>query len=78
MLGSLGTFTMLMCRIFPFVNEEKASFAISYRSEDKLPGLYHLKCFMATSRMFIGGGSRYLSFPVYRCRVPWIQKLASI
>ena len=32
--------------------------------------------------MFIGGnsqkGSRYLSFPVYRCRVPWIQKLNSI
>ena len=29
--------------------------------------------------MFIGGnsqkGSRYLSFPVYRCRVPWIQNL---
>ena len=28
--------------------------------------------------MFIGGGSRYLSFLVYRCRVPWIQKLTSI
>ena len=28
--------------------------------------------------MFIGGGSRYLSFPVYRCRVPWIQKLTQI
>ena len=32
--------------------------------------------------MFIGSnsqkGSRYLSFPVYRCRVPWIQKLTSI
>ena len=27
--------------------------------------------------IFIGGGSRYLSFPVYRCRVPWIQKLTS-
>ena len=39
---------------------------------------------MALSKMFyghamlIGGGSRYLSFPVYRCRVPWIQKLTSI
>ena len=32
--------------------------------------------------MFIGGngqkGSRYLSFPVYRCRVPWRQKLSSM
>ena len=28
--------------------------------------------------MFIGGGSRYSSFPVHRCRVPWIQKLTSI
>ena len=32
--------------------------------------------------MFIGGnnpkGSRYLSFPVYHFRVPWIQKLTSI
>ena len=28
--------------------------------------------------MFIGGGSRYLSFPVYRCRVLWIQKLTLI
>ena len=28
--------------------------------------------------MFIGGRSRYLSFPVCRCRVPWIQKLTSI
>ena len=28
--------------------------------------------------MFIGGGSRYLSFPVYCCRFLWIQKLTSI
>ena len=32
--------------------------------------------------MFTGGnslkGSRYLSFPVYHCCVPWIQKLTSI
>ena len=28
--------------------------------------------------MFIGGGSRYLSFLVHPCRIPWIQKLTSI
>ena len=39
LLGSLGTFSMFMYGIFLTVNDEKASFAISYRSDDKMPGL---------------------------------------